>query len=61
VYVPVPIDVKPRVSCTAIDEADQSASLDLHYLWLDISNWVNRRRGQLPGKLAALLSDKRRL
>jgi hypothetical protein len=47
--------------CAAIDEADQSASLDLHYLWLDISNWVNRRRGQLPGKLAALLSDKRRL
>jgi serine/threonine-protein kinase HipA len=26
---PVPIDVKPRVLCTAIDEADQSASLDL--------------------------------
>jgi serine/threonine-protein kinase HipA len=26
---PVPLDVKPRVLCTAIDEADQSASLNL--------------------------------
>lgn len=28
---PVPVDVKPRLLCTAIDEEDQSASLDLAF------------------------------
>lgn len=28
---PVPVDVKPRVLCTAIDEADQTASLELAF------------------------------